>query len=187
MPVEEGARFGFVGNPGVVGFRVPPTSFDWDYDIWFEPHVELGFWWDRAHPGPFSWHPVEPEKGRYVFTKSDRYVREAQERGIQILATIWPFVDWDQDYWKSQPGWQPSRGFEQELPTSRYKPHDTEAYQRFVKRLVERYDGDGQDDIPGLLYPIKYWEALLGVPLIGIHSAHYLASSLWGKLYWQVV
>jgi len=25
-------------------------------------------------------------------------------------------------------------------------------------RLVERYDGDGQDDMPGLKYPIKYWE-----------------------------
>jgi hypothetical protein len=32
------------------------------------------------------------------------------------------------------------------------------AYEEFVKRVVERYDGDGKDDMPGLLYPIKYWE-----------------------------
>ena len=31
-------------------------------------------------------------------------------------------------------------------------------YQDFVKQLVERYDGDGIDDMPGLKNPIKYWQ-----------------------------
>ena len=33
------------------------------------------------------------------------------------------------------------------------------AYSSFVQALVERYDGDGLADMPGLKYPIKYWEA----------------------------
>lgn len=31
-------------------------------------------------------------------------------------------------------------------------------YIYFVKRLVERYDGDGIDDMPGLQNPIRYWQ-----------------------------
>ena len=33
-----------------------------------------------------------------------------------------------------------------------------EAYLRFVKAAVERYDGDGVDDMPGLKVPIRYWQ-----------------------------
>jgi len=87
-------------------------------------------------------------------------VRAAQDHNLHLLATIWPFADWDQAYWKQQPGWQASHGFEQDLPTSRYKPHDMEAYKSFVRAMVERYDGDGENDMPGLKYPVKQWEVL---------------------------
>ncbi|HAZ08596.1 MAG TPA: hypothetical protein DCZ01_08775 [Elusimicrobia bacterium] len=33
-----------------------------------------------------------------------------------------------------------------------------EAYLRFVKAAVERYDGDGVDDMPGLKVPIRHWQ-----------------------------
>ncbi|MEK6868636.1 MAG: hypothetical protein AABX63_04230, partial [Nanoarchaeota archaeon] len=33
-----------------------------------------------------------------------------------------------------------------------------EKYLKFVKKVVERYDGDGIDDMPGLKNPIKYWQ-----------------------------
>ena len=151
---SEDSRFGFVGNWGVVG------AMDKNYDLWFDPHLKLSLGWDRPHPGPFSWHLIESIKGTYNFSQSDEYVKEAQQRGVQIMATIWPFVDWDQDYWRQQPGWRESKGFERELPTSRYKPHDMEAYRQFVRALVERYDGDGVGDMSGLRYPIKHWEVL---------------------------
>jgi hypothetical protein len=31
-------------------------------------------------------------------------------------------------------------------------------YKYFIKKLVERYDGDGVDDIPNLKNPVKYWQ-----------------------------
>jgi hypothetical protein len=34
------------------------------------------------------------------------------------------------------------------------------AYANFVSKLVERYDGDGSDDMPGLTVPIKHWELM---------------------------
>lgn len=42
--------------------------------------------------------------------------------------------------------------------TEAYVPADLAAYQACVKALVERYDGDGIDDMPGLPAPIRYWE-----------------------------
>ncbi len=41
---------------------------------------------------------------------------------------------------------------------SGYVPHDLAAYAAYVGALVERYDGDGVDDLPGLIQPIRYWE-----------------------------
>ncbi|MBT9589075.1 hypothetical protein IV102_37425 [bacterium] len=32
------------------------------------------------------------------------------------------------------------------------------AYVTFVKAVVERYDGDGKEDMPGLKVPVKYWQ-----------------------------
>ena len=42
--------------------------------------------------------------------------------------------------------------------TESYVPDDLPAYQRCVSELVERYDGDGLEDMPGLSAPIRYWE-----------------------------
>jgi hypothetical protein len=39
-----------------------------------------------------------------------------------------------------------------------YIPVDEEKYSEFVRLTVERYDGDGTDDMPGLTNPIKYWQ-----------------------------
>lgn len=42
--------------------------------------------------------------------------------------------------------------------TESYVPEDLPAYQRCVTELVERYDGDGLADMPGLAAPVRYWE-----------------------------
>ena len=118
---------------------------------------KLGVKWDRPHPGPFIWGRIEQEKGKYDWREVDQCVQRAQAYGFATLATIWPFAEWDQANWE---GAGPSGlVFENEMGISRRKPYDMDAYKRFVSALVERYDGDGQDDMPGLKFPIKYWEA----------------------------
>jgi hypothetical protein len=119
--------------------------------------TKLGITWDRPHPGPFIWGRIEKERGEYDWGEVDRYVQRAQRYGLATVATIWPFAEWDQAGWgEIGPG---GIVFEREMGTSRRKPYDMDTYKAFVSALVERYDGDGEDDMTGLVYPIKYWEA----------------------------
>jgi len=60
-----------------------------------------------------------------------------------LLVLVHPFTPWD------QPG---KNGGNYD------KPNNMTAFKRFIAKMVERYDGDGIDDMPGLLYPIKYYE-----------------------------
>jgi len=166
---KEKSHFGYMGNNSGLGILPPPgdtlpwsTSFNKpNYPYYFTPFEELGFKWDRPHPGPFNRRIIEPTQGNYDFSLTDLYVSSAQSRGIEIVATIWPFTDWDQAFWRDLPGWTSSYDeWRVDLSTSRYKPADMASYRNFIKAMVERYDGDGYNDMPGLLYPVKYWEIL---------------------------
>ncbi len=122
-----------------------------------------GAGWTRPHPGPFSWGMIEKTKGINDFDKADNYIITVGKNNVAILGTIWPFADWDQ---KNNPDCKVSeldqfypKGNEG-IPAYRCKPQDTEAYKKFLTALVEKYDGDGIDDMPGLKIPVKYWEIL---------------------------
>ncbi len=126
----------------------------WD----FAAGREAGAAFDRPFFELFQWDMIERQPGFFDFFETDQYVRQAQEHGLHILANIQPFAVWDQEKChgpqpttKSGPGGpQPTKG----------KPCDMDAYRNFVTRLVERYDGDGIDDMPGLTVPIKHWELM---------------------------
>jgi len=66
---------------------------------------------------------------------------------------------------------QPIVGLFPKLPdesdsSDTYIPIDLVRYEEFVKETVERYDGDGIDDLPGMKSKIKYWQ-VDSEPLIG--------------------
>lgn len=121
----------------------------------------------RPHPGPFVWDFLEPEKGVFDFSVTDKWVKKAQENNIAILATVFPFAEWDQSkchaaecevaeidtFYPRQ-----KEGRREGLPKSRCKPCSMGDYITFLEKLVERYDGDGKEDMEGLQMPIKYWE-----------------------------
>ncbi|MDI6689274.1 MAG: hypothetical protein QME54_02455 [Actinomycetota bacterium] len=131
-------------------FGFMPASFD------FKAAKAAGGHFDRPFFELFGWGFIEKEKGKSNFSKTDEYIKSAQSHGFHILANIQPFAAWDQ------------QASSKKLPRikmmdmlglqTKGKPSDMDAYKKFVKKLVERYDGDGKDDMPGLRYPIKYWE-----------------------------
>jgi len=130
---------------------------------------EIGGSWARPHPGPFAWGWIEKEKGEFDFERTDEYAKEAQNNDIAILATIWPFADWDQSkchadecYVSEEDIFYPrtKMGLDEGIPKSRCAPCNMEDYKNFISKVVERYDGDGINDMPGLKIPVKYWEIL---------------------------
>ena len=120
--------------------------------------------WIRPLPGRFIWGLMEPEKGEYLWTGTDRWVQKWQDNHLGVLVTIWPFAQWDQDgcHNDDPPVANPREfaGLPSGLFVRMYAPCDPESYASWLGAVVERYDGDGIDDMPGLKYPIRHWEVL---------------------------
>lgn len=137
---NESSHFGFM-----------PATFD------YQDAKAAGGNWDRPFFELFGWGQIEPEPGTFDFSQTDQYVKEAQDNGFNALANIQPFAAWDQ---KANEGKFPEVQLQDPRSgRTRGKPTNMGAYKSFVKKLVERYDGDGKEDMPSLKYPIKYWEA----------------------------
>lgn len=94
------------------------------------------------------WKFLEPEQGVFNWKPLDDLVIEYQEAGftgIQLLISA-------ESSWASTS--PPSLGNTgNTLPKEEYR----DDYVAFVKAFVERYDGDGVDDVPGLLYPVHHY------------------------------
>ncbi|MFN7145824.1 MAG: glycosyl hydrolase, partial [Myxococcota bacterium] len=104
--------------------------------------VDLGARFVRGNSGAFprtSWWSHQNEPGAAADT--DTWVRVVQEYGLEPILMVSP--------------WPGNRTANH---TERYVPDDMAAYTAWVSALVERYDHDGVDDMPGLAAPIRYWE-----------------------------
>ena len=113
--------------------------------------------WVRPHPGPFIWNHIEKEKGKFTWEEADKYVVYAQEHNQTILATIWPHANWEQKSCKRKKARSP---FGKKFTKYLSKPCSMDDYKNFLIKLVDRYDGDGANDMPGLTKPIIYWDIM---------------------------
>jgi hypothetical protein len=113
--------------------------------------------WVRPHPGPFVWNKIEKKQGNFDWKEADEYVVYAQEHNQTILATIWPYANWEQKTCKRKKARSP---FGKHFSKYLSKPCSMENYKIFLINLVDRYDGDGNNDMPGLTKPIIYWEIM---------------------------
>lgn len=104
---------------------------------------EVGARWTRGHTVAMPRLSFDRfvEEGE-SFARMDQWVEEVQRAELKIVAMVGPWP-----------------GNRTERFTPRYQLGDQmEAYLRFVRQAVERYDGDGVDDFEGLTEPITVWE-----------------------------
>jgi len=92
-------------------------------------------------------------EGPLNFSRLDRLVSLYQDNGFKILMMLGPHGMTDHP--------------------DPYIPQDMTAYREYVQAVVERYDGDGESDMPGIKYPIKYWECDNEVDVRGINVEDY--------------
>jgi len=110
------------------------------------------------------WNVMEPSKGKYDWTENDQMVQGSKDKSegeIYNLSIIWPYANWDQKSCHSGKEYI-ATGHLKQGGEDLYMgvPCDLGAYGEFIQKVVERYDGDGVNDMPGLKTPVKYWEVL---------------------------
>ena len=113
--------------------------------------------WVRPHPGPFVWNRIEKKQGVFSWDEADQYVLYAQNHNQKTIATIWPYANWDQKSCKRRKGRSP---FGKKFSKYLSKPCSMDNYKIFLTKLIDRYDGDGKNDMPGLTMPITHWEIM---------------------------
>ena len=92
-----------------------------------------------------SWERVEPDPGRFDWSGMDERIGALQAANLQ------PFLTFESDAkWATRPETQ---GVRNAAPT------DLGQWQAFVSKVVERYDLDGRDDMPGLRAPVRFYQA----------------------------
>ena len=113
-----------------------------------------------------GWDQLEKKKPLgdqhfYNWALLDKGVRLWQKHGVHIMMSLRV-----RNPWGTQPPtdkefvYQKGLARKLVLATTDYlpKPKYMEAYREFISSLVERYDGDGIDDMPGLLFPVLYYQ-----------------------------
>lgn len=130
----------------------------------FDEIKQTGAGWARPHAGPFIWGSMQSAADAQInFSKTDKLVEQSQKYGVKVLATLWSYAEWDQ---RDQP--QDLQDdcnvgedhFTETFGAYRCNPYNWSSYEAWVAAVVERYDGDGVDDMPGLENPITHWEVL---------------------------
>ncbi len=104
---------------------------------------ELGAQRIRGHSGtfPFLNHQAWSRDPQTHQEYADRWVRTVLAQGFDPVVMLSP---WPGNYTQRS--------------TKEYLPPDEAAYTAWVREVVERYDGDGVDDMPGLTRGIHNWE-----------------------------
>lgn len=141
------------------GLRAQPVIGD---DLWTleaRPNARLGLAFPGADPQFYpllaqagigvvrvaaNWGRISPREDAWNFAGLDRRVRALGDLGIAAFITFESTADW---------------GTQQGQPVKNATPHDMTEWARFVGAVVERYDGDGQGDMPGLPMAVPYYQA----------------------------
>ena len=135
-PIIIGVEYVVLDNPGTIERQAEMLS-------------RVGFDASKPLPEAFSWGNMQsgPEDD-LDFSRLDDYVVAFQTAGFgETVLALKPHSTW--------------ASVDHSLLRSRNvapKPEYRDDYEAWVTAIVERYDADGVDDMPGLLRPIRYYE-----------------------------
>ncbi len=101
--------------------------------------------------GPL-WTKVETGRG-LDFSKLDKIVRGLQRSGIDLVITM----DANSPNWGARNLFSKKMG-KLEPTTHSGAPADRRRYEETLRGIAERYDHDGDNDMPGLAYSVDYYQ-----------------------------
>lgn len=163
--------------PSLVEAQSTPTAEDSRFGlnhIWYNPsapggayctinnyptYAAIGVKWVRPHPGRAIWGLREPTDGTYVWGALDAEVLEAQNNGMRMLMTIFPYAEWDYancGLYGTNPNLDPT--FFQDLGPKRYLYCDVGDMSDWLTDLMARYNTGSGSTVTGLGNTVQYFE-----------------------------
>ncbi len=111
--------------------------------------AETGMPGMKHFPEAVSWGKMQSGPKRPIdFTRLDWFVRNFQDQGFtELTLALKPHSRW---------GSKDVRLLK--VKNASPNPKHRDKFENWVYQVVERYDGDGKDDMPGLRWPIRYVE-----------------------------
>ena len=97
-----------------------------------EPWPNVAFGYVRLWDTRTTWRDLEPQKGQWNFATLDRYVDEANKRGVKVLLTLGQTPQWA----AVQPDAESPYG-----PGASSAPRSLDDWQAYVETLARRYKG----------------------------------------------
>lgn len=126
------------GRPILLGVEYAPPGLG-------KPFAALGVPAAKPYPDAITWGSMQRRPGGPIdFSGMDRFVREYQEAGFRELILVL----------KAKCAWGSRDAARNFAP----RPEHGRAFDAWVRAVVERYDADGSDDMPGLRRPVRYYE-----------------------------
>jgi hypothetical protein len=160
----------YVDNNSMDAYYQTTTLFSTDLNIAgqtlrndFRNMQRAGAFMARS-PTLMPWGVIEPVQGSgYHYEFTDSTVKIAGIYGIPLVGTVIPYADWSQTCNPTNTNCNIFTGggdyfFLNNNKTGPICSTDTTYFYQFVQDLVERYDGDGMNDMPGLTIPVTVWE-----------------------------
>ena len=121
------AKFVIAGEPFATTMGEPPETMDKNINR----AVKLGMKWVRlTGPSGIVWDQIERSPGHYDWRRSDEVILKAHRAGLKILVTVLVV----NDAYRVPYGAAPS---------------NMKAFETFIRKAAERYNGNGVDDAPG--------------------------------------
>lgn len=102
--------------------------------------------------GPL-WRKLETESG-LDFSTLDRIVRALQKNGCDLVITL----DSNSEKWGARHLFHHQYKIFPEPTVHSAKPENITSYENTLSSIAERYDLDGNDDMPGLMYSVDYYQ-----------------------------
>ncbi len=160
----------YVDNNSMAAYYLTTTLFNFDLILAgqnlrndFRNMQRAGVFMARS-PALMPWGVIEPTQGSaYHYEFVDSTVKIAGIYGIPLVGTVLPYADWSQTCNSTNTNCSIFTGggdyfFLNNNRTGPVCTADTTYFYQFVQNLVERYDGDGINDMPDLTIPVTIWE-----------------------------
>jgi len=96
---------------------------------------QIGLCWFRDWS--LKWHDVEPEKGKFTFTRSDEQINRVLEQGLNVIALLpFPSANWSSS---AGPDAKTTGNYPAGLERIAAMPRDLDEFAGYVRSTVEHY------------------------------------------------